>query len=562
MPDVARSALSYVRSVPEPLRIEVVPEVVYQEEMARATKALFAHDVVQVDFAGRDLWLVAHDVVDKGDEAGQRFTATIQDMDTGRVLLADGRFDELDYSTLNHAHWQRAPLDDEFGWAVDSLKEDPELGPPLLAGELQPYRPMPPLASFFDPDGNVDRIVAVGLRTAAGEHRVVGVRTADGEIIRAPRGVPLPSTDDVGAPIEASVTAVAGPRQARVRVWQGEVLLWQFVVVRPAASSGTNGSGIELRTVDYLGARVLQRAHLPIVNVEYGQEAVDAGSPPAERHWAHEEAAFTAEGEDPVAGFRVCASRPGTILETGVDGGPFRGVALWADGEDLVLVTQLEAGPFRYVNEWRLAASGTIQPRFGCSASLNSTTGKPHVHHAYWRLDFDILAPGSNVLREFNEPPIRGETRWHFMRFEVKRPRHAAHGRHWLVRHDRDGREYSILPGPDDGTANDFGAGDLWVLRYSPDEMDDGQGFTTDPALARAGLDRFVSGEPVHSADLVVWYGVHVSHPGTDAERVGPDLVPGHWHPKALPETKLLEDTPPPAPAAAAEPPPGAPAAE
>jgi len=542
--------------VPEPLRIEVVPEALHEEDIARSTSSLLAHDVIQVDFAGRDLWLVAHDVVDKGNEAGQRFTATIQDMDTGKVLVADGRFDELEYSTLNNAAWQRPPLDDEFGWAVDLLKEDAVVGPELASGALFPYRPMPPVASYYDPDGNTDRVVAVGLRSSAGEHRIVGVRTLDGEVIREPAGVPVPSTDDCGAPMEEAAAPVPGARQARVRLWQGEVLLWSMLVVRPSASSGTNGSGVELRTVDYLGARVLQRAHLPILNVAWGEEGMAAGCPPAERHWAHEEAAFVAEGDDPVPGFRVCRTPPQTILETGVDGGGFRGVAFWIDGDDFVIGSQLEAGPYRYVNEWRLAVDGTIRPRLGCSAAVNSSTCKPHVHHAYWRLDFDVLAPGSNVLREWNDPPIRGETKWHFMRFEVKRPRSAANDRRWLVRHDRDSREYTILPGPHDGTADDFGAGDLWVLRYSPDEMDDGQGFTTDAALARAGLDRFVSGEPVHSRDLVVWYAVHVSHPGTEADRVGPDLVPGHWHPKGLPETKLLEDTPPADPPPPDSPPP------
>jgi hypothetical protein len=528
--------------VPEQLRLEVLPEVVYEAEMARATKALLAHDLIQVDFAGRDLWLVAHDVVDKGEEAGQRFTATIQDMDTGRILVADGRFDELDYSVLNNAGWQRPPHEDEFGWAVDRLKEDTVLGPALESGELTPYRPMPALVSFHDPDGNSDRAVAVGLRSPAGEHRIVGVRNADGEILLNPPGAPAPSTEECGAPAEAAVpSAPPRGRQARVRVWQGDTKLWDFVVVRPAASSGTNGSGIELRTVDYLGARVLQRAHLPIVNVRYE----DTGA--AERHWGYEEAAFVAEGDDAVPGFRVCTRRPETILETGTDGGGYRGVALWVEGDDLLLTTQLEVGPYRYVDEWRLAADGTIRPRLGCSPATNAATCRPHVHHAYWRLDFDILAPGSNVLREFNDPPIRGETRWHFMRFEVKRTRDAARGRQWLVRHDRDSREYRIVPGPEDGTADDFGAGDVWVLAYSPDEMDDGQGFTEDVALARAGLDRLVSGEGVHSKDLVVWYAVHVAHPGTGAERVGPDLVPGHWQPKVLPETKLLEDTPPPA---------------
>ena len=470
-------------------------------------------------------------------------------MATGRVLLADGRFDEPDYSSLVNAAWQRPPSDDEFTWAVDALKEDGAIGPALEAGELHAYRPSPPLANLRDPDGNTERVVAVGLRSGTGEHRVVGVRTADGEILRDPSGVPAPSTDDCGAPVGAAAPPVPGARQARVRVWQGETPLWDLIVVRPSASSGTNGSGVELRSVDYLGARVLHRAHVPILTVELGVEGAAAGCGPAERHWAHEEAAFEADGDDSVPGFRICADRPGTILETGTDGGGFRGVALWVDGEDVVILSQLEAGAYRYVNEWRLAADGHIRPRLGFSAATNSCTCKPHVHHAYWRLDFDILAPGSNVLREYNDPPIRGETRWHLMRFEVKRPRDAAHGRLWRIRHDRDGREYSIVPGPADGTADDFGAGDLWVLRFDPDEIDDGQGYTTDPALARPGLDRFVSGQPVHSDDIVVWYAVHVAHPGTadpgtEVDRVGPDLVPAHWHPKVLPEPELLEDSP------------------
>lgn len=513
--------------------------------MARAKSTLLDHDIVQVDFAGRDLWLVAHDVHDKGQEAGQRFTATIQDMDGGRVLLADGRFDELDYSTLIHANWQRPPSDDEFAWAVDTLKaEDPVIGPALEAGELVAYRPMPPLANLRDPDGNVERVVAVGLRSAAGEHRVIGVRTADGEILAEAPGVPGPSADDCGAPPGPAPAPVHGSRQARVRVWQGDTQLWDLVVVRPSASSGTNGSGVELRTVDYRGGRVLQRAHLPILNVDFGEEGVAAGCGPAERHWAHEEAAFEAEGDDPVPGFRLCTASPGTILETGIDGGGFRGVALWVDGDDLVVLSQLEAGPYRYVNEWRLAADGTIRPRLGFSAGTNSSTCKPHTHHAYWRLDFDVLAPGSNVVREHNHPPIRGETRWHLMRFEVKRPRDASHERFWRVRHDRDGRDYSVVPGAGDGTADDFGAGDVWVLRFDPDEIDDGQGFTTDRARARAGLDRFVSGEPVHGEDVVLWYAVHVSHPGGDVDRVGPDLVAGHWHSKDLPEPELLDESP------------------
>ena len=545
------------------LRVEIVAEAAYEEDMARASVTLLGQEVIQVDFAGRDLWLVAHDVEDKGPDAGMRFTATVQDLDSGRLLRAVGYLDEVENAELFNMPWQRPPTDDEFAWAVGALREDPVVGPSLAAGEVEPYRPMPPLANVLDLDGNVDRVVAVGLRSTSDgadrpRHRTVGVRVADGEVVHEPVGVAGPSDDDCGAPGQVPGQTVPGPRQARVRVLRGDDPVWSMLVVRPTASSGTNGSGVELRSVDYKGARVLHRAHVPIINVELGADAVAAGGDAAYRHWAHDEGVFEAVGDDVVSGFRLCSEAPRTILESGAESGDFRGVAFWLDGDDLVVVSQLEAGPYRYVNEWTLSADGTIRPRLGFSAIANPATCRPHVHHAYWRLDFDILAPGSNVLREFNEPPVRGETRWHSMRFEVKRPRDPDHGRVWRIRHDRDGRDYTVTPGPDDGTADGFGAGDVWVLRYHPDEIDDAQGFTTDPALARAGLDRFLTGEPVQSQDLVLWYGVHVSHgpigptgpaagtPGPDRMigRVGPDLVPGHWNPQAFQEPELLaEDT-------------------
>ena len=105
------------------------------------------------------------------------------------------------------------------------------------------------------------------------------------------------------------------------------------------------------------------------------------------------------------------------------------------------------------------------------------------------------------------------------------------------------------MPGPHDGFAadsgeGDFGAGDVWILRYDPDELDDHQGYTTDPALVRAGLDRFVSGEPVHGRDVVVWYGVHVPHPADEgADRVGPNLIAGHWASVSYTAPELLEDS-------------------
>ena len=61
-----------------------------------------------------------------------------------------------------------------------------------------------------------------------------------------------------GLPYAGQDTATRGTAgQVWVNVYLGRTLLWRFLAVRPAASSGTNGSGIELRYVDYKGKRVL-----------------------------------------------------------------------------------------------------------------------------------------------------------------------------------------------------------------------------------------------------------------------------------------------------------------
>jgi hypothetical protein len=318
-----------------------------------------------------------------------------------------------------------------------------------------------------------------------------------------------------------------------VRVWREDELLWELVVVRPSASSGVNGSGVEVRLVDYQRSRVLFRGHVPILNLAY-----DAGGA-AYRLWLKEEACFEADGDEPVPGFRVCRSRPLTVLERGQGGGGFRGVALWLDGDELLIVSQLQAGWHRYVSEWRLAADGTIRPRLGFAATSNPWTCGPHTHHAYWRLDFDIVGAEANQVQENNEPTLPGQlSPWHTVRYEVARPRDDAHRRRWRVRSTRSPHGYAVVPGPSDGTADSYGAGDVWVVAYKGDEVDDGQGFTADPIASRARIDHFVSGEMVERRDVVLWYGVHRregagTEPATtgDGQRVGPDLEPYNWRP-------------------------------
>jgi hypothetical protein len=158
-------------------------------------------------------------------------------------------------------------------------------------------------------------------------------------------------------------------------------------------------------------------------------------------------------------------------------------------------------------------------------------TCKDHYHHVYWRLDFDIRTAGNNVVEEYNNPPIIGGSNWHTKRYEIRRSRDAARNRHWRVRNLSTDEGYTIVPGSNDGAQDAYGVGDLWVVRYrgSP-EYDDGQGFTSDPVLSRAHIDRFVNGEVVEDRDVVLWYAAHFRHtPGHGGALVGPELKPFNW---------------------------------
>jgi hypothetical protein len=318
------------------------------------------------------------------------------------------------------------------------------------------------------------------------------------------------------------------PGSARVTVKQDGEVLWTLIANRPAASSGTNGSGVELRNVSYRGKRIFRRAHVPILNVRYDHDACGPY-----RDWQNEESMLSADGTDPAPGFRLCTTPAQTILESGRDHGNHLGVAVFADGDEAVLVSELEAGWYRYVSSWRLAADGTIRPRFGFAAVRSSCVCNLHHHHAYWRLDFDVAGGGDCVVHEFNDPPVAGTSNWHPLRHEIRRARSVSRGRRWKVINRATGESCTLTPGAEDGHRDAFGVGDLWALRRRPGEVDDGQSFTTDPAKARAHIDGFVNHESIHGTDVVLWYAGHFAHDIHHTEEVGhivgPTLTLGDW---------------------------------
>lgn len=467
-----------------------------------------------------------------------RFRATLYDPANRRTLLVEGGLD-AERLEITDVATPPLPTPDEFEEAARALRQEERMGALLREQPTRVYRPMPPHLLTELPDGTVERVVNVGVRAerARDLNEIVGVRPGGRELVRFETGAPrdaLADSGDCGLPDAGQATVMARAGSVRVTVTQGGAVLWKFTAVRPAGSSGTNGSGVELRFVDYKGKRVLYRAHVPILNVKYDGDACGPY-----RDWQNEETTLQSNGtEVGSTGFFVSPTPATTILDTGSDAGNTLGVAIYVQGQEVVLVSEMQAGWYRYISEWRLHADGTIKPRFGFTGVQNSCICNVHHHHCYWRLDFDLKSAGNNRVREFNDPPLGGSANWHTKTYEIRRPRDPARKRKWRVENTLSGEAYDIIPGDEDGLAAampdaPFGRGDTWFLRYHASEIDDGVVATGPPY--EAGLDAWVNGERIDNHDVVVWYAGHFTHdtaheePGHFGHIVGPTLKLVKW---------------------------------
>jgi Cu2+-containing amine oxidase len=111
-------------------------------------------------------------------------------------------------------------------------------------------------------------------------------------------------------------------------------------------------------------------------------------------------------------------------------------------------------------------------------------------------------------------------------------------GRRWRISNRTTGDAYDIIPGAADGVATampdwPFPRGDVWILRYHGNEIDDGSVAISAPF--EAGLNSWVNGEAINGKDIVIWYRAHFTHDvsheehGTFGHTVGPDLKPVKW---------------------------------
>ncbi len=310
--------------------------------------------------------------------------------------------------------------------------------------------------------------------------------------------------------------------------WPAGNPLWSFDFVRPEASSGSDGSGLELRDVFYNGHKIFARAHVPVLNVEY-----DAGCS-CFRDWSDSETPYFADGIR--AGSESCfADATAGAVQTTCDfpmgdssapnGIPFEGIAIEEFPGELVLTGHMQAGWYRYRMKWHFYADGRIWPEYSFAANSAACTSGAHRHHAYWRFDFDLEGTATNdVVTEFN-PVLATQTTF---TNEVNRTwGNPAHGVNWLVSDASTGGAYRIVPSAQDLLLpiDSFSKTDALVLRYSASEIDDGS------SGCAINYDSEQNGQSVENQDIVFWYRSSAFHTGGsqniwECDIVGPTLFP------------------------------------
>jgi hypothetical protein len=324
--------------------------------------------------------------------------------------------------------------------------------------------------------------------------------------------------------------------------WPDANPVWQFCWLRAPDSSGSNGSGLEIRNVYYNGHLVLKRGHVPMLNVEYTQTSCGCI---CYRDWEDQQDYFHADNiitphvyaEPTAPAITVCDAGGGSDVCTQGQANCFDGVAAEKFADPLVLTTQFEAGWYRYAMRWKFYMDGRIQPTFGFSAVSSGCVSCTHKHHAYWRLDFDIDAATPNVVTEGPNPsqpppPGHGGPRPRLVALPNETMRVVNYpGITWSVTNPNTRRGYRLVPGIETALpADQFSEGDLWALAYHANELDDGHGLGNCPV----DFGPWMNNESLNG-DVVLWYRsgwLHVGGDLADCDQVGPTLYPvGDWSP-------------------------------
>ena len=163
-------------------------------------------------------------------------------------------------------------------------------------------------------------------------------------------------------------------------------------------------------------------------------------------------------------------------------------------------------GAYRLHPGWQLSEDGYIKPFLG-SAGIQCTGD--HVHHAYWRIDFDVNGAASDQVFVRDQP---GE--WQKYTTEVNAAKNPATSRIWYVRNEPTGHGVWVFPGLNDGVKDAFSNLDVGPRLYKfPAE---GVPWPGSYPSDVGELKYNVPAENIAEKDIVLWYVSHLRHHVTD----------------------------------------------
>ncbi|HEY0658628.1 MAG TPA: hypothetical protein VGD05_09140, partial [Pyrinomonadaceae bacterium] len=260
-----------------PSTIKVKPWGPAQEQIDAAKLRAERSEAVQNLLKGTKYRLLGFSYLENENKSSKtqiptRFKVVFYDYTNDRTIVAEGDFANKETFSVREEFYQPVPNDEEFNEAVAILQKDARFSESLKKQSVNTFRPMPPTTVL---DGTIERLVNVGIdsRDGSGTNEVVSVSIKRGAVIRYSDKAPKTARAESGscgipsAGQGSTSNGVAG--QSQVTFIQNGVTLWEMLVIRPSASSGTWASGIEIRDVKYKGKSVLKRGHVPVLNVEY-----------------------------------------------------------------------------------------------------------------------------------------------------------------------------------------------------------------------------------------------------------------------------------------------------
>ncbi len=315
------------------------------------------------------------------------------------------------------------------------------------------------------------------------------------------------------------------------------------------------GGGLVISLADFKGSRVLYNATQPFVLVPYHsdnptfKDGLNTGA-------CGQGIAFTSM-------VPTAANAPAWLLPPGSQatndnqydlvtnpGGAVQIEKIPADLSEparAVIWAKMQAGNYQYVQRWQFNADGSIGVEVGLGARLwtfDALKGG-HIHNFYFRLDFDIVTSGNNLVQRFahvgNNP---GDDQWTDIKVESKETADPKQFTKWRIlnktaKPNGQFRSYELTPGSDGAPDGVYSTADLWVVRYRFPIEDGSAVSCKDTVLGST----YVNGESVDGADLVIWYCLRHHHKprqlGEETNVVPYEFLGFHLEPR-----DFLDETP------------------